>query len=176
LRELGTWRDLEARARDVPRGRIIKDEALIDVASAAPRSIEALGRLRAIPAGFERSKTASDILACVERALQLDPAQWPVPVRHKPKAQAGALVDLLKLLLKAVSENEGVASKIIATTDSLEDLARDDHADIPALKGWRRTLFGDAALAIKRGELALTASNGRLIFFATTQKCEEQKI
>ena len=170
LRELGTWRDREARTRDVPRGRVIKDEALVDIAMAAPRSVEALGKLRAIPTGFERSKTASDILACVEQALQIDPAQWPIPMRHKPKSQPSALVDLLKVLLKAISEQEGVASKIIATTDALEDLARDDHADIPALKGWRRTLFGDAALAIKRGELALTASQGRLIFFATESK------
>jgi ribonuclease D len=165
LRELAIWRDQEARARDVPRGRVLKDDALIDVATAAPRSVEALGKLRSIPNGFERSKTGADILECVERALAINPAEWPIPTRHKPKAQAGAVVDLMKVLLKAISEQEGVAAKIIATSDMLEELARHDDADIAALKGWRRELFGEPALALKRGELALTTIKGRLTFF-----------
>jgi ribonuclease D len=162
LRELAIWRDVEARSRDVPRARILKDDTLLDVAVCAPRTIESLGELRSIPKGFERSKSGTDILECVVRALESDPATWPTPLKGKHRAPAGSIVELLKVLLKAIAEQEGVAAKIIANSDMLDDIARDDHADIPPLKGWRRELFGEPALALKRGELAITYVNGRV--------------
>ncbi|WP_298957438.1 ribonuclease D [uncultured Methylobacterium sp.] len=164
LMEVAAWREREAQSRNVPRGRILKDEAVLDVATSAPRSIEALGRLRSIPTGFERSKTGTDILAAVERGLARDPATVPMPDRARARSGGnGAVVELLKVLLKAVCEEEGVAPKIIATVDDLETLADDDHADIPVLHGWRRQLFGEKALALKSGRLALSAKRGKVV-------------
>jgi ribonuclease D len=163
LMELAAWREREAQNRDVPRGRVLKDDALIDLATAAPRSVEALGRLRSIPNGFERSRTAGDILAAVERGLARDPKTVPVAERLRRSGSTGAVVDLLKVLLKAVSENEGVAPKIIATVEELEAIAEDDAADVPSLHGWRRQLFGERALALKNGHLGLAMERGRVV-------------
>ncbi|HEV7440224.1 MAG TPA: ribonuclease D [Methylobacterium sp.] len=164
LMEVAAWREREAQGRNVPRGRILKDEAVIDVATAAPRSVEALGRLRTIPAGFERSRTGADILAAVERGFARDTAEIAIPERSRSRGGGnGALVELLKVLLKAVCEAEGVAPKIIATVDDLEAVADDDDADVPVLHGWRRSLFGEKALALKSGRLALSAERGRVV-------------
>ena len=163
LMEVAAWREREAQSRNVPRGRILKDEAVIDVATSAPRSVEALGRLRSIPAGFERSRTGTDILAAVERGFARDLSEIALPERTRSRGGNGALVELLKVLLKAVCETEGVAPKIIATVDDLEAIAEDDAADVPALHGWRRTLFGEKALALKSGRLALSAERGRVV-------------
>lgn len=163
LMEVAAWREREAQSRNVPRGRVLKDEAVIDVASAAPRSVEALGRLRTIPAGFERSRTGTDILAAVARGLANDPSEIAMPERARRSGGNGALVELLKVLLKAVCEAEGVAPKIIATVDDLEALADDDEAQVPVLQGWRRSLFGEKALALKNGRLALSARGNRIV-------------
>lgn len=163
LMEVAAWRESEAQARNVPRGRILKDEAVIDVASAAPRNAEALARLRTIPAGFERSRTGADIVAAVERGLSRDTSDIRLPERARRSGGNGAIVELLKVLLKAVCEAEGVAPKIIGTVDDLEAIADDDAADVPALQGWRRGLFGDKALALKQGRLALSVEAGRIV-------------
>jgi ribonuclease D len=164
LMEVAAWREREAQTRNVPRGRILKDEAVIDIATSAPRSVEALGRLRSIPAGFERSRTGADILAAVERAFERDLAGIPVTAeRSRGRGGNGALVELLKVLLKAVCEAERVAPKIVATVDDLEALAEDDNADVPVLSGWRHALFGEKALALKAGRLALSAERGRVV-------------
>jgi ribonuclease D len=162
LMEVAAWREREAQSRDVPRGRILKDDALIDLATSAPRSVEALGRLRSIPNGFERSRTATDILEAVERGLERDPKSIPMPERPRGRATTGAVVELLKVLLKAIAEGEGVAPKIIATVEELEAIADDDAADVPSLHGWRRQLFGEKAIALKNGQLGL-AMNGRRV-------------
>jgi ribonuclease D len=163
LMEVAAWREQEAQTRDVPRGRILKDDAVIDVAVSAPRTAEALGRLRSIPSGFERSRTAADILEAVERGLARDPKTVPVPERSRGRASTGAVVELLKVLLKAVAESEGVAPKIIATVEELEAIADSDTADVPSLHGWRRQLFGSRALALKNGELGLAIQRGRVV-------------
>ncbi|MGH1572500.1 ribonuclease D [Methylobacterium sp. P31] len=163
LMEVAAWRESEAQARNVPRGRVLKDEAVIDIASAGPRNAEALGRLRTIPAGFERSRTGADILAAVERGLARDTSEIRMPERARRSGGNGALVELLKVLLKAVCEAEGVAPKIIGTVDDLEAIADDDAADVPALQGWRRALFGEKALALKQGQLALSVAAGRIV-------------
>jgi ribonuclease D len=163
LMEVAAWREREAQNRDVPRGRILKDDALIDVAVSAPRSTEALGRLRSIPNGFERSRTGADILEAVERGLTRDPATVPMPERSRGRGAAGAVVELLKVLLKAVAEQEGVAPKIIATVEELEAIAESDTADVPSLHGWRRSLFGEKALALKNGQLGLMLERSRVV-------------
>jgi len=162
LMEIAAWREREAQSRDVPRGRILKDDAVIDIATSGPRSVEALGRLRTIPNGFERSRTGGEILDAVERALARDPSTVPVPERSRGRANTGSVVDLLKVLLKAVAEQEGVAPKIIATVEELESIADSDNADVPSLHGWRRRLFGEKALALKNGQLGLVLERGRV--------------
>lgn len=162
LMEVAAWREREAQSRDVPRGRILKDDALIDVATSAPRSVEALGRLRSIPNGFERSRTGADILEAVERGINRDPASIPMLERSRGRGNTGAVVDLLKVLLKAVAEQERVAPKIVATVEELEAIAESDNADVPSLHGWRRELFGEKALALKNGQLGLVLERGRV--------------
>jgi ribonuclease D len=163
LMEVAAWRELEAQTRDVPRSRVLKDEAVIDLAVSAPRTVEALGRLRSIPNGFERSRNAGDILEAVERGLARDPASLPATERQRQRGGAGAVVELLKVLLKAVAEAERVAPKVIATVEDLEAIAERDDADVPALTGWRRTLFGDKALALKAGDIGLSVNRGRVV-------------
>jgi ribonuclease D len=168
LMEVAAWREREAQNRDVPRGRILKDDALIDVATSSPRNVEALGRLRSIPNGFERSRTGGEILEAIERGISRDPATIPMPERSRGRGNTGAVVDLLKVLLKAVAEQEGVAPKIVATVEELEAIAESDTADVPSLHGWRRALFGEKALALKNGQLGLVLERGRVKLRAIT--------
>lgn len=163
LMELASWRERQAQSRDVPRSRVLKDDALIDIVQRAPRSESDLGELRSIPRGFERSQSGVEILAAVERGLERDHKTLPRLDRPQQRNANGAVLDLLRVLLKAVSDSERVAPKIIATIDDLEAIAADDEADVLALKGWRRTLFGDRALALKAGQLGLRMRDGRVI-------------
>ncbi len=163
LIELAAWREHEAQTRDVPRSRVLKDDIMIEVALAAPRSAEALGDLRAFPRGMERSRAGADILAAIERGLARDPKTLPHVDRERRGNGGGATVELLKVLLRQVAEKNGVAAKMIATTEDLEALAADDRADIGALKGWRRELFGAKAVELKHGRLALTVENNRVV-------------
>jgi ribonuclease D len=164
LMELAEWREREAQAKDVPRSRILKDDTVADIVQSAPTTIEALGRLRTIPQGYERSKTGQDIIACVQRGLERDLASLPAMARERaPTNASSAVVQLLKVLLQTVSEKHHVASKMIATVDDLEAIALDDAADVPALTGWRLEMFGQAALELKAGKLSLLIENGKII-------------
>jgi ribonuclease D len=162
LIEIAAWRETEAQSKDVPRGRILKDDALMDIVQRAPREPEALSDLRSLPRGFERSRAGADVLAAVERALAVDHKTLPRLDRPERHGGNGAVLDLMKVLLKAVSDSERVAPKIIATVDDLEAIANDDSADVPALNGWRRTLFGEKALALKTGRLSLRMRDGKV--------------
>lgn len=163
LMELAAWREREAQHRDVPRQRVLKDDALMDIVQRAPRSVEALAELRSVPNGFERSRSGGEVLAAIERGLALDPKTLPRLERERGRGGNGAVLDLLKVLLKAVAEAERVAPKIIATSDDLEAIASDDEADVPALQGWRRGVFGEKALSLKSGELGLRIERGRVV-------------
>ncbi len=163
LMELAAWREAEAQSRDVPRSRILKDDALIELATSAPRSLDVLGDMRAVPRGIEKSRAGADIVAAVERGLARDPKTLPKIDRDRRNGGGGATVELLKVLLRLVAEAQGVAPKLIATVDDLEAIASDDAADVPALQGWRHSLFGAKALDLKRGNLALTLEHGKVI-------------
>ena len=164
LMEIAGWREREAQARDVPRSRVLKDDVLIELALAAPRSVEALGNLRAFPRGMERSRAGGEILEAIERGLARDPKALPKIERERRNgANIAATVELLKVLLRQVSEESGVAGKLIATVDDLEAIAGNDKADVAALAGWRRKLFGQRALELKHGRLALTVENGKVV-------------
>ena len=163
LMAVAAWREKEAQARDVPRQRILKDDAVMDIAVRAPRTAEAMADLRSLPKGFERSRTGIELLDIVNAALQRDPKTLPPLERTRGRNGTSATVDMLKLLLKIVSDQAGVAPKIVATVDELEDIAADDAADVPSLRGWRRELFGERALALKHGRLGLALQNGAVV-------------
>ncbi len=162
LIEVAAWREREAQSRDVPRSRVLKDEVIADIAVQAPTSLDRLGNLRSLPKGFERSRWGEPIVAAVQRGLARDLKALPRPVRMLPSANGTAVVELLKVLLRMISERHHVAAKVIATVDDLERIAADDAAQVPALTGWRRELFGEKALALKRGDLALAIERGRV--------------
>jgi ribonuclease D len=163
LMELAAWREREAQAQDVPRSRILKDEALYDIASQAPCTPEDLGSLRTLHNGFARSMRGRAVLEAVGRGLGRDPSSIPPIERGEPMPpEAQAVVDLLRVLLKATAARHGVAPKLIATSDELEEIARSGDTDVPVLRGWRRKLFGEDALALKRGELALVIKDGEV--------------
>lgn len=163
-RAVAAWRERTAQLRDQPRGRILKDEAIDEIATQGPTDAEGLDRLRSVPKGFSGSRFGPDLIASIREALK-DPEAY-APVVEKPRQSAspaaGAVVELLKVLLKARAEEANVASKLIATVSDLEQIANDDDADVGALKGWRREAFGEDALKLKRGELALVLDGARV--------------
>jgi ribonuclease D len=161
--EVAAWREQEAQSRDVPRSRVLKDDAVGDIATHAPTSLERLASLRSLPKGFDRSKWGTDIIAAVQRGLARDPHSLPKIEKPRGNSNGAATVELLKVLLRMTSERHAVASKVIATVDDLDQIAADDQADVAALHGWRRELFGEAALALKHGRLALAIEKGRVV-------------
>ena len=163
LIEIAAWREREAQARDLPRGRVLRDDVLGDIAIQAPTSFERLSHVRSLPKGFERSRWGGDVIETVQRGLARDLKSLPPIDRQRPTSVNGATVELMKVLLRMTSEQHGVAAKVIATVDELEQIAADDAADVAALKGWRRELFGEKALALKEGRLALSVERGRVI-------------
>jgi len=171
LMELCAWREREAQTRDVPRARVLKDDLLVEVAYAAPKTVEELGNLRAVSRGLERSKTGEEILAAVARGLERDPKSLPKLERER-RGGGAATVELLKVLLRQASEESGVAARMIATTDDLEAIARSDRASVPALQGWRRKLFGARAIELKHGRLALTVEHGKVVMIEWQEQAE----
>jgi ribonuclease D len=163
LIEVAAWREREAQTRDVPRQRVLKDETIGDIAIQQATTPERLAGLRSLPKGFERSKWGESILVAVHRGLERDPRTLPRIERPKSAPNGAATVELLKVLLRMTSERHGVAAKVIATVDDLDQIAADDEADVPALKGWRRELFGEKALALKHGQLALAVERNRVV-------------
>lgn len=159
---VAAWRERTAQERDTPRGRVLKDDAIDEVAAQAPTTTEQLERLRAVPKGFGGSRYGPGLLNAVKAALVDPEAYAPKIERAPPPPQnAGAAVELLKVLLKARAEDAGVASKLIATVSDLEKIAADDESAAP-LHGWRREVFGEDALRLKRGELAMVLSGPRV--------------
>ena len=163
LMELAAWRERVAQAQDVPRGRVLRDEALYDIANQMPSNTEGLGQLRTLSDGFARSSRAKEIVDAVHRGLARDMKALPKVDRGEPlSAEATATLELLKVLLRAAAAEHRVAPRLIADSEDLERLATENEPDILALKGWRRQLFGEDALRLKRGELALTLVGGEV--------------
>ncbi len=163
LKAAAAWREREAQTRDIPRQRVIKDDGLYELAHAAPTSLEDLTGLRAVPRGFERSKPAERLIAEMNAAMADPKAYAPAIEREDgPPPNLGPVVEMLKVYLRVVAEKAGVAPRLIANVPDLEKLAASDSADIPALKGWRRKIFGEPALRLKRGELALVLEDGEV--------------
>jgi ribonuclease D len=164
LIELAAWRERAAQGQDVPRNRILRDEALYDIASHAPTETSQLSHLRTLSEGFARSARAKEIVEIVKRGLARDPKALPPLHSGTPlPAEKVATVDLLRVLLKGCAARNKVAPRLIADGDDLERLAVEDSPDIPALSGWRYELFGEQALQLKRGELALKLARGEVV-------------
>jgi len=162
LRELAAWRELAAQQRDLPRGRIMRDEAVLEIAAHTPKTIEALGRTRSLGRGVAEGRLGQEILAAVARGLANPAAPEPEAVKAEPPAGLGPLIELLRVLLKQRCEDHEVAQKLVASADDLEAIAADDNAPVRALAGWRHEIFGKDALALKHGRLALTAGRNRI--------------
>ena len=164
FRAVAAWRERTAQQRDQPRGRILKDEAIDELAAQAPTDADAMNRLRSVPKGFSGSRYGPELIEAIREALRDPEAYAPKLERDTTPVSpaAGAVVELLKVLLKARAEDAGVASKLIATVADLEKIASDDNADTQALQGWRREAFGEDALRLKRGELALVLDGTRV--------------
>ncbi len=163
LRALATWRELEAQQRDVPRGRVLRDEQLFDIAAHRPTSEEELARSRGINRDLARGRIGKAILEAVAQGLAIPEADLPKP---PPKPQSGngigPLMDLLKVMLKLRCEEHDVAQKLIASSADLEQIAISDEADVLALRGWRYEIFGRDALALKHGTVALSAAGSKV--------------
>lgn len=163
LQVAAAWRERQAQMRDVPRGRIVKDEALYEIAEQRPKSAADFERMRAVPRGFGNSRAAQDLLQALDRAFS-DPSrpqfkyERPAPM----PAGLGPTVELLKVLLRHEADAHGVAPRLIASTADVEAIAASDEADTPALRGWRRKVFGERALALKHGRIALKLKDGKV--------------
>jgi ribonuclease D len=164
LQRLASWREHLARSRNVPRGRILKDDALYEIAQQKPRDSAAVGRLRTVPKGWERSELGQSMMTALEAAFEIPSEDWPEIPRHKPAPEGtGAASDLLKVLLKTIVDQEGVAAKVIANGDDLDKIAaHGENAEVAALSGWRRELFGEQALKLISGGLALKFADKRV--------------
>jgi ribonuclease D len=163
LMAVAAWREREAQTKNVPRGRILKDEAVAEVAIQVPQNKEALHQLRLLPRGSADSVIGKGILTAVAEGLARDPATVPLSKGRGDEMTAAqeAVAEVLKLALKIVSERENVAPKLIASSSDIDAVAMSDEAEVPALHGWRRAIFGDLALQLKHGKALIGMDNGR---------------
>lgn len=174
LKELAAWREREAQERDIPRQRMLRDETLMEIAAHHPASVDELARTRGMGKGMVEGRMGTAILEAVKRGLALPEDQIPKPPdRVELPRGLGPVVDLLKVLLKMKCDAEGVASKLVANSADIEAIAADDNADVQALQGWRRDLFGADALALKHGRLGLGfCTDGRRLRLAPLEPVE----
>jgi ribonuclease D len=170
LKVIAAWRERRAQDTDQPRSRVLKDDALIELAMQRPQTAEAFDKLRAVQRGYGRSSAGQEIIALIKDVEALSKNDLPpAPERYRGPSPKGAVGDLVRVLLKAVSEEHGVAARILATSDEIDALVLDDDADVPALQGWRRKLFGEKALALKHGKIGLAATRKGIVEFPIDQ-------
>jgi ribonuclease D len=163
LRELAAWRELAAQQRDIPRQRMLRDEALIEIAAHAPKTADDLARTRGLSDGLARGKVGAELLAAVTRGIAVPESEAPhMADRADMPRSNGAVAELLRVLLKMRADEHNVAARLIAGGEDLDRLAAEDEPDVPALKGWRREIFGEDAIALKQGRLALVVKGRKL--------------
>lgn len=162
VKELARFRETYSQAQNVPRSRVMKDDALLELASTRPTTHDELGRSRLLLREGRKSEIADGILAAIKAGMDMRPEDMPKPDLTRDQLQVNpALADLLRVLLKAKSESLGVAAKLIASAPDLDAIAAGER-DIDALKGWRAEAFGDDALRLCRGEIALSAKGNEV--------------
>ena len=163
VRALAGWREKTAQENDVPRNRILKDESLTEIAAHAPDTPEGILGLRSVKRDRVSNERAREILTVLDKIRAMDRSGYPKPPAEAPDtSRIGPSIELLKVLLKLKCDSENVAQKLIASSADIEAIALDDEADVPAMKGWRREVFGDDAIRLKRGQIALTADGSRI--------------
>lgn len=164
LKALAQWRELEAQDKNIPRGRIVRDEAIADIASHPPKKQADLVKVRGLSAGWKDNEIGKRLMATLERAEPLSEDEIPPrPSRGAPLGKEGSLVaDLLKLLLKIRAREIDVAARLLARSDDLEALASGIRKNLPLLEGWRYEQFGHDALDLVEGKLAFAVVDGRL--------------
>ena len=164
LASLAAWREREAQLRDVPRGRVLKDEALTEIAAHPPESDEALERIRSVPKGFANSRLGKGLMEAVEAGRTAPPPDGiaAMPARRK-REPSPAAIDLLKTLLRLRAEAANVAPRLIANAEDIEKLAAFEDDDVAALRGWRAEVFGNDAKALRKGDLAIALENGEAV-------------
>ena len=172
LAALAAWREREAQARDIPRGRVLKDEALTEIAAHPPDTGEGLERIRAVPKGFANSRLGKGLMEAVEAGRQASPPEGVSHAPHRRRREpSAAAIDLLKTLLRLRAEAAHVAPRLIANADDIEKLAAHEDDGVPALHGWRAEVFGNDARALRKGDLAIALENGE----AVVVELEEEK-
>jgi ribonuclease D len=163
LKEVAAWREKEAQRVNIPRQRLIKDEALLEIAATAPGNAEALARVRGVTRGFAEGRSGTALLEVLAAARRVPDADLPAPTQPRDATRpSAALVSLLKVLLAAKSEQHHVAPRLVASSDDIDRLALEENPGIPALHGWRREVFGDDALLLKQGRIALGVDGRRV--------------
>jgi ribonuclease D len=163
LREIAAWREFMAQRRNVPRGRILRDEMMLELAAAAPKTRDELSRMRGMAAFLSEKNRGEELLALIQKGINLPLEDCPqVKKEGASPPGASALLEMLKLLLKIKADKYNVAAKLIATSMDLEIIARSSDPNVPALEGWRREVFGNAALALKEGKVAIGIQNNRI--------------
>lgn len=162
LRAAAAWREREAQRINVPRQRLVKDETLLEIAAQAPTDAAGLTRARGFPRSVAEGKAGTALLAAIAEAKALPESALPAAPQRNGARPSPALVALLKVLLTAKCEEHHVAQKLVASSDEIDRLASEDEPEIPALHGWRRRVFGEDALALKAGRVALAASGRRI--------------
>ena len=163
VRELCAFREKEAQSRNIPRNRVIRDDVLLDIAARSPSSSVDLAKVRSLSTQFAEGRLGKSILRVVAEASNIPESDAPqLEKLNKSKPQKPALIELLKVLLKHKSEDNNVAQKLIASTADLEAIAENDNANVLALNGWRKDVFGDDALLLKSGKIALSAAGDRI--------------
>jgi ribonuclease D len=173
LAAVAAWREREAQTRDVPRGRIVKDEVLLEIAANPPASAEVLEQIRSVPKGFAASRLGKSLLeAIAENHETLPPAiEAADPAKRRKHEPSATAVDLLKALLRLKADAAGVAPRLIAGSDDIERIAAFEDDGVPALTGWRAEVFGQDALALRRGDIAITLEGGK----AAVVELEDEK-
>jgi ribonuclease D len=163
LAQVAAWRESEAQARDIPRGRVLKDEALTEIAAHPPDSAEGLERIRAVPKGFANSRFAKPLMQAIEAGRNGPPPDIAEPSARRKREPSPAAIDLLKTLLRLKAESAGVAARLIANAEDIEKLAAYEDDGVAALQGWRAQLFGNDAKLLRQGDLAIALENGQAV-------------
>ncbi len=169
MRALAAWREEEAQRVDIPRGRVVRDEALMEIAHHTPTTADDLARTRGLGRRFAAGPQGQAVLDAVKRGLAVPDEDCPKPrLKEEIPRGIGPVIDLLRVLLKMKCDETGVAQKLLASANDLEKIAAfGDQAEVRALRGWRREVFGDDALKLRRGELALAVKGKRLVVSET---------
>lgn len=176
LRALAAWREERAQSKDIPRSWVMRDETLADMAAQMPKNVDQLGKIRGVSKDFPTSNGGGAILKLIKETLASDQQTWPEREKKQTlSSKAAACADILRMLLKIKASEYEVAPRLIASSEDIDAIAMDDQAETPALKGWRREVFGNDALAVKQGKIAIGFRDGEIVRFTIGENVSMQK-